>query len=155
MGMFIVNIPYFRNNEINDIIKANQINKFHRLMDDIFVNQLYLKSHKLTDSHINTFLYMLSKIINSRYNEYYEILDRDFSNRIKILDNTLNSFIENISMEVDENKLASFKLSVSIALLDHLSGYNEIINQLVISCSSYNLEKLIDLRLKHNNIVQK
>lgn len=128
MGMFIANIAYFR--QTKDRGKEQQINEFHNAMDNVFVNELFLKSHNVSDNNqIETFLYMMSKNINSRYSQYDELLSEDLSVGSKMMRNTIDAFSKNIFIDVDEDEVSGFQLLAPIVLMSHLTGCIKIISQ--------------------------
>jgi len=125
MGMFIVNIAFFRNEKFID--KETQINAFHRTMDKVFIDEIYFKADKIKNSsQIEAFKHILSKNINSRYSKYDELLANDMANDSRILRYTMEAFCENIGLKQED--IAGFVVFAPLLLMKHLTDSIKIFN---------------------------
>ena len=99
-------------------------------MDDLIVNEIYLKKHKLKSNEVVELHDILSNHINKRYGEYDRLLQLDIIQVSKLYRNTIRAFANNFfAEEIDEDKLTSFMFRTALLFAEHSIKCRAIINQ--------------------------
>ena len=99
----------------------NQAKEFHRVMDNFFVNDIYLKTPNVKESRkTDDFLRIMSDQINLKYAEYDRLLKLDLKEGSRLYQNTIRAFANNLfSEEINEDKLSSFLFSTALIFAEH------------------------------------
>jgi hypothetical protein len=116
-GMFIVQTAY-NISQGGSYKTKEQIDEFYRIMENFFVNELYLKSKTVKNNkELEIYADSIRNKTNSRINQYYELFQLDLKTKPSIM-KTVETFANHLfTRKIAESKLFKFNLAATIIVM--------------------------------------